>query len=82
MKRFELEELREQHNGCVMQWIGNDGRKHLFSDAWEDLARMTMNKYVHKCPWIKRVKNETNYDGTRTMTFYEDNGKRVFQYIK
>ena len=68
--------------GCIMIWIDKKEGSCSFvrENAWEYLARSVINKKIHNVKWIKRIKEQTNYDGTRTLTSYEENGKRIFIY--
>ena len=44
------------------------------STIWERLAQDLIAKKMHKCSYIRSIKDVNNYDGTRTITVYEDNG--------
>lgn len=68
--------------GCIMIWIGKKegSRSFVKENAWEDLSRVVINKKIHNVQWIKRIQEKTCYDGTRTLTSYEENGKRIFIY--
>lgn len=47
--------------------------------VYESLSRVLRAKYIHRAAWVKRITDTTNYDGTRTITAYYDNGcKSVF----
>lgn len=46
--------------------------------VYEDLACCLMYTKVFKSPCYKRMTDCPNYDGTRTITFYQDNGRSVF----
>jgi len=39
------------------------------------------DKYIAKAPYIKRVTDQCNYDGTRTITFYQTNDYRTTYII-
>jgi hypothetical protein len=82
-KYYELEEVQE-NNGCIMVWIDNKDGSYSFarSNAWRDLASVTLNKYIHKVEWIKRFKYEYDYSGVRQITVKEENGTRYFYYIR
>lgn len=46
---------------------------------YEQIARALHAKYIAKAPYIKRLIDYSNYDGTRTITIYYDNNiKDVF----
>lgn len=42
--------------------------------VYKALAEDLTNKYVMKCTYITRVVQRPNYDGTRSITVYFDNG--------
>lgn len=46
--------------------------------VYEDLACCLMYSKVFKSPLYKRMTDRPNYDGTRTIIFYQDNGRSVF----
>lgn len=81
-KMFSYDEVREDYDGCVMIWIDKEnGDTWEEGNAWESMAISMMCRYVRKVPYIKRVVNGTNYDGTRYVKFYETYGVRIYQYI-
>ena len=48
-------------------------------EIYKDFANALLCKKIHKCTYIASIKDRTNYDGTRTVTVYYDNGtKAVF----
>ena len=47
-------------------------------DIYKRLADELINKYVNKGRWTRSVKRINNYDGTITITLYQDNGKAEF----
>ena len=49
------------------------------TEIYKSLANDLLKKKIHKCEWIKSIKDVCNYDGTRTITTYYTNGvKRVY----
>ncbi len=40
---------------------------------YKALATDLVAKKIHKCLWIKSIREYSNYDGTRTITVYYDN---------
>lgn len=44
------------------------------AEIYRALARNLTSKYLHKASYTKQVKDRCNYDGTRTITIYYDNG--------
>lgn len=42
-------------------------------DIYKDLSNNLINR-LDNANWIKSVRNINNYDGTRTIAFYYDNG--------
>lgn len=85
MKEFKTLEKQEllRLGGCVYWWVDkyNDGYDWFVANSWDRLAETLANKYIHKSPTIKRIVDTTNYNGTRTLKAYCDNGVRIFQYI-
>lgn len=48
------------------------------AQIYKDLAQELLSSKVFKAPYYKRMEQRNNYDGTRTITFYQDNGKSVY----
>lgn len=46
--------------------------------VYEDLANELLNLKVFKSPVYRRLEQHTNYDGTRTITIYQDTGRSVY----
>ena len=70
--RTEYEKWFEQDNTCT--WETNDP-----AEIHKDLMNDLIAKKLHKCTYIRSIKDRPNYDGTRTITVYHDNGcKRVY----
>ena len=46
--------------------------------VYEDLACELLNLKVFKSPVYKRMTQHSNYDGTRTIVIYQDNGRSVY----
>lgn len=42
-------------------------------DIYKSLATDIIAKKIHKCLWIKSIRDVSNYDGTRNITVYYDN---------
>ena len=49
------------------------------SKVYEDLAHELMNLKVFKSPVYKRLTQHNNYDGTRTVVIYQDNGRSYYR---
>lgn len=46
---------------------------------YKALATDIIAKKIHKCLWIKSIRDYSNYDGTRTITvYYDSNCKSVY----
>ena len=45
--------------------------------VYEDITSEFLNHKVFHVPYIKRMEQYSNYDGTRTVTFYETRKKRL-----
>ena len=46
---------------------------------YDNLSRDLIAKKLHNCAYIKRISDQPNYDGTRTITVYYDNNvKNVY----
>lgn len=43
-------------------------------EIYKDLAMALVSKKLHQCTYIKSIKDHPNYDGTRNITVYYDNG--------
>lgn len=49
------------------------------TEIYKSLSDDLLHKKIHKCSYIKSIKDMCNYDGTRTIITYYDNGvKRVY----
>lgn len=46
--------------------------------VYEDLANELLNLKVFKSPAYKRLTQQNNYDGTRTIVIYQDTGRSVY----
>lgn len=46
--------------------------------VYEDLACELLNLKVFKSPRYRRLEQHPNYDGTRTITIYQDTGRSVY----
>ena len=58
-----IETFKETDVAAVEHWLLND----------------LIAKKMHKCKYIKSIKEHCNYDGTRTFTIYYDNNvKNVY----
>lgn len=82
IKVLEKKELMEL-GGCVYWWVDkyNSDYDCFIPNSWDRLAQALANKYIHKSNNIKRVVDKTNYNGTRTLKVYCENGTFIFQYI-
>lgn len=49
---------------------------------YESLSKDMIAKKLHKCTYIKTIKDVCNYDGTRDITITYDNGVRRIYTIK
>lgn len=48
------------------------------AEIYKSLAQELMNSKIFHSSYYKRMEQHNNYDGTRTITFYQDNGKSVY----
>lgn len=62
-----------------------EGRKYIETyrtedenQVYKDFANEIMYKLVFKSPVYKSMKQYSNYDGTRTVIFYQDNGRSIY----
>ena len=46
--------------------------------VYEDLANELLNLKVFKSASYKRLTQQNNYDGTRTIVIYQDTGRSVY----
>lgn len=46
--------------------------------VYEDLATELLNAKIFKYQSYTRMKQHNNYDGTRTIIFYQTNGRSVY----
>ena len=46
--------------------------------VYEDLANELLNLKVFRSPAYKRLIQYSNFDGTRTITIYQDTGRSVY----
>ena len=69
-RTFEIKDGR----GWKETYITTDRAK-----VYEDLACELMNLKVFKSPVYKSVTQHNNYDGTRTVIIYQDNGRSVYR---
>lgn len=46
-------------------------------EIYKALAQNVIAKKFHKCSYIRSIKECTNYDGTRKVVVYYDNGVRA-----
>jgi len=44
------------------------------AEIYKSLAEDLIHKKLHACKYITSIKDKCNYDGTRTVTTYYDNG--------
>jgi hypothetical protein len=51
------------------------------SEIYEKLAKDLLHKKIHKCTYISKISERSNYDGTRTITVTYDNGVRTIYVI-
>jgi len=48
-------------------------------EVYKDLSNDLIHKKLHNCSYITRITDESNYDGTRTITaYYTDGVKGVY----
>lgn len=82
IKVLEKQELLE-FGGCVYWWVDkyNDDYDCFITNCWDRLAKALAKKYIHKSNNIKRVVDNTNYNGTRTLKVYCQKGVFIFQYV-
>lgn len=80
MKYMTYEEVMAR-GGCVYTYINSNSETFEHDNAWEQLARMMISYKLHKVAWIKRMKEDNRFDGTRCITFYGDSkDKYIFTY--
>lgn len=48
------------------------------AEIYKSLSHELMSSKVFHASYYKRMEQRNNYDGTRTVTFYQDNGKSVY----
>mgnify|MGYP003308507354 CR=1 FL=1 len=49
------------------------------TQATEDLLSCIVAKKIHRCTWVRTIKDTCNYDGTRTIKIFENcRIKRIF----
>jgi len=51
------------------------------TEIYKSLAAGLLHKKIHKCSYIKSIKDACNYDGTRNVTVYYDNGVKALYTI-
>ena len=75
----EMQRLVEQkvNNAWVETFRETDENK-----IWESRAKDLIAKKLHKATWIRSVRDSSNYDGTRDITVYYDNGVRSIYTVK
>ena len=75
----EVQRLVEQkvNNAWIETFRETDENK-----IWESLAKDLIAKKLHKATWIRSVRDSSNYDGTRDITVYYDNGVRSIYTVK
>ncbi len=49
---------------------------------WESLAKDLISKKIHKATWIKSIRDNSNYDGTRDITVTYDNNVRSIYTVE
>ena len=49
------------------------------ADVYESLSQELLNKCVFKAPYYKKMTQHNNYDGTRTVIFYQDTGRSIYR---
>ena len=53
-------------------------RTENLEQIYKDLAQELLNCKVFKSQYYKKMTQNSNYDGTRTITFYQNNGRSVY----
>ena len=48
------------------------------AEVYKSFSSELMNKLVFKSPYYTRMTQYNNYDGTRTVIFYQTNGRSVY----
>lgn len=43
-------------------------------EIYKRLSHELIAKKIHKCAYIKKISDKCNYDGTRNITVFHDNG--------
>lgn len=62
------------------QWV-QDYESTNAEHCYQTYAAHLYDKYIAKAPYIRRVTDKCNYDGTRTITFYQTNDYRTTYII-
>ena len=62
------------------QWV-QDYESTNAEHCYQMYAAHLYDKYIAKAPYIKHVTDKCNYDGTRTITFYQTNNYRTTYII-
>lgn len=52
------------------------------NEIWESLAKDLIAKKIHKATWIKSIRDNSNYDGTRNITVTYDNNVRSIYTVQ
>lgn len=62
----------------------NDTMTNIINERniYTSLASDLLAKKVHKCTYITRITDRSNYDGTRTIVVYYDNGTKSVYIVK
>lgn len=72
MKTIGMKVYSKKGNKWIETYSTNDEHETYYS-----LARNLTSKYMHKATYIRSMKDVCNYDGTRTITAYYDNGVKA-----
>lgn len=52
------------------------------SEVYQRLANDLLHKKIHKCTYIRSIKDRSLYNGYREITVYQSNGSKFVYIIK
>lgn len=66
----------KKENGKYVETWRTENREGIY----ERLAQALISKKLHHCTYYKRITDNNNYDGTRTIVMYDDiGGRNIFR---
>lgn len=51
-------------------------------DIYKSLATDIIAKKIHKCLWVKSIRDVSNYDGTRNISVYYNNSCKAVYTVE